>query len=89
MELPDEIVEQFCKGNRLNCRNVEEVIEQLNKLPSNLKTEIGFGKGVDLVIFNYGQPDMHLSFEEAGDSNEFETLYGMFKPWYIFAIYRR
>jgi len=61
----EDIINDFCKGSRLNCQTVEDVIQQLSRLPKDLKVEVGFGEGVDLVVFNYGMPSMHLSFEEA------------------------
>lgn len=36
----------------------------LDELPDDLPIELGFGEGVELVVYNYGDPTMHLSFVE-------------------------
>lgn len=49
------------------CGTVGEVIEQLQRLPTELRIEQGFADGVRLVVTNVSTGDPYLCFEEAED----------------------
>lgn len=52
------------------CFTVADVIEALSEIPSDTTVQQGFGKGVDVVFFNQGVDNPHVSFEDGGDWNE-------------------
>ena len=44
--------------------NVAELKARLQELPDGMPIEIGFSDAVQLVVYNHGTPDMHLTFLE-------------------------
>jgi hypothetical protein len=51
---------------------VGELVDELNRLPRDLPTKLGFAEATDIVVFNRGSDDAHVSFEEGGDWDEDE-----------------
>ncbi len=61
----------FSNGSwNVNCKTVGDVISELQRLPANLGVKHGFSDSVDLVVFNRGMRDEHLSFVDGGDWTE-------------------
>lgn len=51
---------------------VGEVVDQLKRLPPDLPVESGFGKGVELIVFNVGAKHVdgpHLDFHEISEGD--------------------
>ena len=60
--------QRFSNGKtHINCTTVGGIIDELNRLPRDLPAYQGGEDSVDLVVFNIGNPDMHLAFEDGGD----------------------
>jgi hypothetical protein len=58
----------FSNGDwAINCKTVGEVVRELQRLPQDMRVELSFGDGVDVVVFNRDQPDVHVSFHDGGD----------------------
>jgi hypothetical protein len=56
-------------SNNKLCKNVKTVgqmIEELSRLPSDLRVAQGFSGSGDLVVFNPSHEDRHLQLEEGG-----------------------
>lgn len=51
-------------SERVVCETVADVIEQLNRLPSDLQVNSRFGNGIQLIVYNISD-DPHLEFEES------------------------
>lgn len=48
------------------CYTVADLLAALSKLPPEMETKISFEDSVDVVVYNEGQHDEHVSFEEGG-----------------------
>lgn len=59
---------------KINVATVGEAIEELSKLDPDMPIHQGFEYSVDMVVFNRGKEDEHLSFEEGGSWTEQEDL---------------
>lgn len=46
---------------------VEDLIEQLQRLPPDLPVKHGFDHGCRLTVYNIKQDDVHLEIGDAGD----------------------
>ncbi len=53
-----------------NVTNVGEMIDELSKLPRDLKIKQGFSPSADLVVFNVNDDDRHLQVTDGGEWDE-------------------
>ncbi len=58
------------KQTAKNVTNVGEMIDELSRLPRDLKIKQGFSPSADLVVFNIRQDDRHLEVTEGGEWDE-------------------
>jgi len=65
-----KIPKKFYQGSlkKPTAKTVGDLKKQLDKLPNTLNIEQGFGKGVELVVYNINQQDTHLEFQDLSDS---------------------
>jgi hypothetical protein len=65
------IPKKFYHGDsQPTARNVGELKAILNELPDELRIDGGWGNPAQVLVYNHGKPDMHLSFEEAEESDD-------------------
>jgi hypothetical protein len=57
----------FCKGDHPHCYDVKSLIEELKRLPKDLRVRIDYKLGAELVVYNVNFEDRHLSFREIQD----------------------
>ena len=64
--IKDRIPEEFYKGERQpTAYTVKKLIQELQRLPENLRVETSFSGGVRITVFNIDDPETrHLEFEE-------------------------
>lgn len=55
------------KYKPVECFSVGDIIEALKGLPSDMPCKISFSDSVDVVVFNEGDHDEHVTFEDGGD----------------------
>jgi hypothetical protein len=69
--MPTKIPKKFYKaGNHPFACRVGELKAILEELPDDLRIEAGFGAAVMAVVYNHGQPDMHLELVEYEDEDD-------------------
>jgi hypothetical protein len=60
-----KIPKEFWNGdNHPEAYTVGALIVQLKRLPENLTVKHGFGAGMQIIVYNHGENDMHLGIEE-------------------------
>lgn len=74
--MADEIPQEFYKGmGPQPAMTVGELIEQLQKLPKDLKINQGFGKGVRACVYNVNAAHVdfpHMEFQEVDEMDDFD-----------------
>jgi hypothetical protein len=69
--MPTTIHKKFYKaGNHPSARTVGQLKAILQELPDDLRIEAGFGAAVQAIVYNHGQPDMHLELVEHEDEDD-------------------
>lgn len=61
---------KFCQGPFPVARNVGELKAILAELPDTLAVEGSFEPAVSLVVYNHGEPDMHLQIQDLMEDDE-------------------
>ena len=54
----------------INVRTVGDIINELSRLPRDLRIAQGFSPSADLVVFNADDSDRFLSVEDGGEFDE-------------------
>lgn len=66
--MADDIPREFYYGDdHPICYTVGDLVEQLKRLPRGMKINQGFGRGVEVIVYNHGRSDCHLEFEEVDE----------------------
>ena len=63
--------ERFSNGKAFkNVQTVGEMLDELSRLPRDLRVVQGFSPSADLVIHNVSSSDRHLSLDDGGNLDE-------------------
>ena len=58
---------KFSNGKQhITVKTVGQLIDELSRLPRELRVMQEHENGADVVVYNNGRPDCHLALDEAG-----------------------
>jgi len=71
-----KIGKEFYHGDETHpvALTVGELQEILDELPKDLRIRHGFGKGIEVIVFNHDSDSEHLGFEELDENELSEDL---------------